>query len=259
MLKIKSDIWAIMAVTPGIMTAHYSIEYRTHFTNVHVHQVGAIGATEDLIFKQLGHIACFATAMSNSILEEKVRIDAFDYETEWRTIIVMFATISGVHYNIHNLVTAFVEAKDKGYAFCCLLPYAQFFGMLYSSSFSRFFDDQPFYFIVLNGLYLTYVTAIFNLNSTASMRFNWLFYEPLLWAAIIYADHSQLLDSKQLIYAYGLFFVQTLLKWVLFMSSVISQLTSYLDINFVTVGGKGAAAISDNTMGRGQAQKSKKH
>lgn len=60
---------------------------------------------------------------------------------------------------------------------------------------------------MLNGLYLTYVTAIFNLNSTASMRFNWLFYEPLLWAAIIYADYTKLLDSQQLIYAYGLFFV----------------------------------------------------
>ena len=46
MLTVKDDIWRILALTPGVMSAHYSIEYRTHFTGVHTLVVGFIGATE---------------------------------------------------------------------------------------------------------------------------------------------------------------------------------------------------------------------
>ena len=49
-LKIGGDITKILLITPGVMSAHYSIEYRTHFTNWHITTVGAIGATEQLFF-----------------------------------------------------------------------------------------------------------------------------------------------------------------------------------------------------------------
>jgi len=39
-------------------------------------------------------------------------------------LVIMFATISGVHYNFHNLVTGFFGAEDKLYAALCVLPYA---------------------------------------------------------------------------------------------------------------------------------------
>lgn len=68
--------------------------------------------------------------------------------------------------------------------------------MLWGSSKSQFFNEYSAYFIILVGLYLTYVTAIFNLNSTADMRFNYLFYEPFLYGAIIYADHTKLLPAN---------------------------------------------------------------
>ena len=168
------------------------------------------------------------------------------------------ATISGVHYNMHNIVCGFVEAKDKFYAACCLLPYIGFFGMLWASSKSQFFEAYAAYFIILVGLYLTYVTAIFNLNSTADMKFNWRFYEPILYGAIIYADFNKLLPSDQLVYLYVFFFAQTLLKYILFMTSVITQLTDYLQINFITVGGKGAHNISNNLMGTTKVE-DKKH
>jgi len=82
----------------------------------------------------------------------------------------------------------FVAAKDKVYATACTLPYILFFLMLYASSFSQFFDKYGAYFILMVGLYLTYVTAILNLNSTADMPFNWFFLEPLFYFAIIYVD-----------------------------------------------------------------------
>ena len=34
-VRIGSDIWRILALTPGVFSAHYSIEYRTHFTHMH--------------------------------------------------------------------------------------------------------------------------------------------------------------------------------------------------------------------------------
>ena len=49
-LQIGGDITKMLLITPGVMSAHYSIEYRTHFTNWHITTVGAIGATEQLFF-----------------------------------------------------------------------------------------------------------------------------------------------------------------------------------------------------------------
>ena len=58
-LKVKSNIWAIMSIAPGCFSAHYSIEYRTHFTHFHATQVGMIGATEQLILVELGLLYCW--------------------------------------------------------------------------------------------------------------------------------------------------------------------------------------------------------
>lgn len=34
-LRVNSDIGRVLLLTPGIMSAHYSIEFRTHFTKMH--------------------------------------------------------------------------------------------------------------------------------------------------------------------------------------------------------------------------------
>lgn len=68
-----------------------------------------------------------------------------------------------------------------------------------------------------------------------------------------------MLPAEYLAYLYVFFFAQTLLKYVLFMTSVINQLTEYLQINFITIGGKGAANISNNVMGKvDESKKDKK-
>jgi len=45
-LRIEDNIFLILMITPGVMSAHYSIEYRTHFTHMHQTVIGVIGATE---------------------------------------------------------------------------------------------------------------------------------------------------------------------------------------------------------------------
>ena len=94
--------------------------------------------------------------------------------------------------------------------------------MMWGSSKSQFFNDYTAYFIIMCGFYLTYVTAIFNLNSTADMPFNWFFYEPFLYGGIIYADFFRMLPAHILVYLYAFFLAQTLFKYVLFMTSVIT-------------------------------------
>ena len=107
-------------------------------------------------------------------------------------IITTLGVIGGTHYNMVNLIAGFRDAKDKSHAVWCLLPYVQFFTMLFACSYSQFFAAYGAYFIMLVGFYLTYVTAILNLNSTADMKFDWLFYEPFAFAGIVYLDANRM-------------------------------------------------------------------
>ena len=93
--------------------------------------------------------------------------------------------------------------------------------MLFATSYSQFFQDYVAYFLLSIGMFLTYVTAILNLNSTADMKFNWFFYEPLIFAFIIFIDVTRLLPSNLVALLHILFFAQTLLKYICFMTSTI--------------------------------------
>jgi hypothetical protein len=137
------------------------------------------------------------------------------------------------------------------------VPYFQFFIMVYCCSYSQFFGSHGAYFIALVGFYLTYVTAILNLNSTADMPFDWFFYEPFVFAGLVYCDANRLIGSGTVAAGYILFFAWTITRYLWFMTSVIRQLTKFLEINFLTVGGKGAHSVSDNLMGRGSKPKHK--
>ena len=90
----------------------------------------------------------------------------------------------------------------------------------------------------MNGLYLTYVTGIFNLNSTGSMKFNWLYYEPTIYAIILYFDATLPKTTENaniLVGAYLVYTLQIFIKYICFMSSVINQLTTHLNIPFIRV------------------------
>ena len=164
-----------------------------------------------------------------------------EYEKYHLTIadaVTVFAALSGFHYNLTNLFAGLSAAQDKIYAIGCMLPYAQFFLMLYCSSVSRFWPQYPYYFLCMNGLYLTYVTGIFNLNSTASMRFNYLFAEPIVYLLIVYLDYTLAIstETNQLVLGlYAAFVLSTFIKYIIFMRSVVNQLTKHLNIPFIRV------------------------
>ncbi len=68
LLMVRDRIWMIMAFVPGVMAAHYSIEYRSHFTKWHITVVGLVGATEQLIIIQLGTLANYFSPLSNDLM-----------------------------------------------------------------------------------------------------------------------------------------------------------------------------------------------
>jgi hypothetical protein len=45
-LRVSDNVWLILAITPAVFSAHFSVEYVSHFTKVHVTTVGFIGAAE---------------------------------------------------------------------------------------------------------------------------------------------------------------------------------------------------------------------
>ena len=124
------------------------------------------------------------------------------YEVTLGDIVILFSFLTGVHYNIENILVSFCNAKEKGYALGCTIPYIQFFLMMYASSFSTLFKDYPAYFLILNGLYLTWITAIFNLCSTSSSKYNWVFFEPFIYLGMVYCEYSGLAGRDTASYLY---------------------------------------------------------
>ena len=117
----------------------------------------------------------------------------------------------------------------------CFIPYLQFGLMMYFSSFSRFFVGGPFYFIAMNGLFLTYVTGHFNLNSTAGMKFDWFYVWPLIYFTLLALDSFGVFDDKVCMIMYRVYTIMLLKNYLAFMRSVVEQLTSYLSISFLKV------------------------
>ena len=98
--------------------------------------IGLIGATEQLIFVQLGTVLCGFAANSNEFYTWQFTIPGIEYETNLNDAVTAFAFLTGLHYNAENIYASFKETQETGYAIGCIVPYAQFFGMLYASSYS---------------------------------------------------------------------------------------------------------------------------
>lgn len=110
--------------------------------------------------------------------------------------------------------------------------------MMFCSSFSQLYSDYNAFFIMLCGLHLTRVTAIFNLDSTAGAKFNWVFFEPFAFLAIIYFDHTGVLSRSGAIYAYIGFFIATIIRYFLLMGNIVNQITSHMGLHFLKVKSK---------------------
>ena len=53
-----------------------------------------------------------------------VTVPLIGYETNVKDIIILFACLSGLHFNLENIIVGFVSTKDSEYALGCMLPYA---------------------------------------------------------------------------------------------------------------------------------------
>ena len=110
-------------------------------------------------------------------------------------MIALFSFVTGIYYNIDNIVQGFIGAKDKKKAFECLVPYLQVYALIILASYSRFYDRAPLLFYAGLGLFQTYVAGLLNIASTAQISFPYIYWEPLVYAAILIADASGAINS----------------------------------------------------------------
>ena len=80
-----------------------------------------------------------------------------------------------------------------------------------------------------------YVNAIYNLSSTAGMKFDWLYAEPFVFALLVYLDHTKVFDDQQASLFYLAYGTWIAVKYLIFMHSLVDQITSYLNISFLKV------------------------
>ena len=108
--------------------------------------------------------------------------------------------------------------------------------LIYTSYYSRFFSQATLLFFLGLGLYQTYVAGLLNISSTAQIAFPWFYWEPIAYALILIADATYLIkDSNLVIALYAGLTLIVFIKYMLFMDSVVSQLTKYLGIRFLRV------------------------
>ena len=169
------------------------------------------------------------------IMYTPITIPGLNYETNGRDLTIFFACVSGIHYNLENIIVSIMATKEKAYAMGCLLPYAQFFGMMYAASYSQLYSDYVALFLVLCGFYLTYVTAIFNLNSTAGAKYNWIFVEPFAFFVLVYLDSTGVLGTQAAKGAYVGFFAVTMVNYLLLMKNIVQQITTHMGLHFLRV------------------------
>ena len=135
-----------------------------------------------------------------------------------------------------NIIQGWKGAKDKGQAVKCLFPYLQLYVLIYTSGYSRFYNEAALLFFLGLGLYQTYVAGLLNISSTAQIAFPWFYWEPIAYAVILVADATYLVsDSKVVIGLYAGLTLIVFVKYMLFMNSVVKQLTKYLGIRFLRV------------------------
>ena len=103
-------------------------------------------------------------------------------------------------------------------------------------SYSRFYDTAPLLFFAGLGLFQTYVAGLLNISSTAGIDFPYLYWEPVIYGLILYADYSNLIaDNTVLIALYIGLVAIVFVKYVMFLESMIRQLTKYLGIKLLKV------------------------
>ena len=87
----------------------------------------------------------------------------------------------------------------------------------------------------MGGLFLLYANAIFNLSTTASMKYTWFFFEPILFVVLTWVDGALWLTNGQASLLYVAFTMWIAVKYLLFMAAVVDQITTFMGLRFLHV------------------------
>ena len=150
-------------------------------------------------------------------------------------MVCLFVFLSGAHYNLTNIYEGIAGAKSKVDALKKLFPYIQIYVLAYLTSYSQFFQTAVLLFFGGLGLFQTYVAGLLNISSTSGIDFQYLYFEPVVYLAILYLDVNGLAKPNVLIGAYALLTSVIFAKYCLFLHSIIKQLTEYLNISLLKV------------------------
>lgn len=85
------------------------------------------------------------------------------------------------------------------------------------------------------GLFQTYVTGLLNIASTANIQFPSSYLEPYVFAILLFLDAQRLLAPQIIVSGYTAIVVFVLVKYLLFLYSMVTQLTKFLGIRFLRV------------------------
>lgn len=104
--------------------------------------------------------------------------------------IALSTFVLSLQYNVGNFYMGFINAENKFYALCCILPFVYIPGMVYCASlYSQFWSEYPSMFLFGVGILITNVTGTFNLASSAKYKFSPFFIDVLVFGFILYLDN----------------------------------------------------------------------
>ena len=193
-----------------------------------------MGATESLLLMEFFYLISFFSPLSNQVLQQPF-LAISGYDLSIAQLILWFSFLSGVYYNLSNILAGFLGASSKQRAFLALVPYLQVYLLIYVSTFSQFYKQYPLLFYAGLGLFQTYVAGLLNIASTAQIKFPWFYWEPLVYAGLIWADYTRIMGGDKVAIGYGLLVAVVMVKYVAFLWSMITQLTKHLGIHLLRV------------------------
>jgi len=80
---------------------------------------------------------------------------------------------------------------------------------------------------------ITSMTGNLNLRSCAKAKYNPIYLDPFLFLVILYFDYNRTFESHIIAYMYIALVFERMIMYVLFMHSMITQLTTHLGIPFI--------------------------
>ena len=153
----------------------------------------------------------------------------------FRHAIFMFACASGLHYNITNILAGIFAAENKLHAFAVMVPFIQSLAALVVLFWSPSFHAYPALFLGGVGIFLTYVTGWLNICCTAQIPFPTFYVEPYIFAILFGLEFTQQLPRDQTYLFYSVLGLTILVKYLRFMTYVVSTLCEKLNIRLLTV------------------------